>query len=923
MNHDIIKMVLTVSVLTMLSIGRSLLGADLVIPSGDVQTISGNQTYGQVIVNGTLNILDGSKISVSRLMCGTNSASAAVLNIGKGVALSVSGKESNGLDCCFSYDTPCEVNLAEGSSIASAYISLSYLGTGTSMLSVSNATVQASATFYFGRNSTSSTIDRTLWTAQVRLTGAEARLKVNNLTRNQYASARVLFDGGRLMSCSNREAGFINSNQNNRNTKLMLEGVDGYPITIEINHSLKYLFAASNGTNTRVGTQGDCDFVLCGNKGIVLGSSSYVDAQTLTHTGKTIVLNPSLSLNRANILPATTVVEVGDSSTLDLAGHSQSIAGVLSNGNLIDSLNAAVLTLSGTKGDSLLCEGTDNLAGLRINGGCVRIRCRRRTGYRFYKFEPKSRYGSSATGTQYNEIYLFDNDGKDVTAKRSSYAFGALMEESPQPEKALDGNPATKYYIAGAVEKSWLSLEFSERQPVSYYTFATGDDYGPIHKYAGRTDVTEPSSYNKEQCRDVCAFDFKGSDDGENWRIIHSVDPFVPEDTRNYTYPKWEWPRKVSIDDIHIEKNAVLELDDVEATVGAMFCRGELVRLNGSEVVLGGENDSSVLYPGFSGGLNLTKTGSGVTTVLGDNSFSGAIAVEEGTLRFADIGAVGPFFRFVVTANRDGVNENTVQYSEFALYNVKGERVNSNLVFNDINKGLDQLSPGEITAITKAASSSERPEKMTDGDTNTKCGLYVATKPNPVTMRLAEAYAAERVVSYAIASANDHIERDPSGWYLEASTDGVEWVRLDTKELETVGSVRNSYAAYNEGVPYYATNLIACTTAFSPETTVSVSKDAVLDLFGSSTEMGSLKIDCGSAGEIRGGVIAEDGVVDIVGLPSDQHVFALPLMLTGVRECSRFASWRVLCDGVSKPYSVYCRGGRILVCKPGMKVVFR
>ena len=104
---------------------------------------------------------------------------------------------------------------------------------------------------------------------------------------------------------------------------------------------------------------------------------------------------------------------------------------------------------------------------------------------------------------------------------------------------------------------------------------------------------------------------------------------------------------------------------------------------------------------------------------------------------------------------------------------------------------------------------------------------------------------------------------------------------------------------------------------------MSVSKDAVLDLFGSSTEMGSLKIDCGFAGEIRGGVIAEDGVVDIVGLPSDQHVFALPLMLTGVQECSRFASWRVLCDGVAKPYSVYCRGGRILVCKPGMKVVFR
>ncbi|MBQ6329466.1 MAG: hypothetical protein IJI35_10665, partial [Kiritimatiellae bacterium] len=607
-----------------------------------------------------------------------------------------------------------------------------------------------------------------------------------------------------------------------------------------------------------------------------------------------------------------------------------------------DSVGTAVLTVAGnttpselsrdSSGISVVKSGSadmtvyagSDLADLRVYAGTATVRCLRRTGYRFYRFVPTARYGANGTGTQYNELYLFDPSGADVTRTYTTYSHGARAGDVPNPSQplyAIDGDPTTKYYVGNPIDNAWLVLEFASPQPVFQYTFANGDDYGPIHKFAGRTDRTEPPDYNPAQCRDVSGFRFDGSNDGVNWWTIDSVSSFVPEDTRNYVYPRRDWPRRATVGNAYVDNGATLVLDDVDAAFGSLLCRGTLSRVNGADISVGGDGDGVVAHPELSGMLNLVKTGGGTTTVLGENSFSGVVDVQGGTLRFADVGAAGPFFRFVVTANRDNANGNAIQFSELALYDANGVRVNENLTFIDKDKAPGSLADGEITAIYKAGSS-ECPDKMTDGSTNTKCGLYTTNKPNPVTMKLAAAYASSRVVSYALATANDHKERDPAGWYLESSADGSTWTRLDTRDLVEVGTNRYSWASYNDGLPYYATNMIPMGAAFSSSAVVSVVDGAVLDLTSSTTAIGALRVEAVSAGEIRGGSIAANGSINITGELARQQCVVLPLTFTDVSECSNFATWRVSINGVHKSaYSLSYAAVRLTVHRPGMTVV--
>ncbi|MBR6587661.1 MAG: hypothetical protein IKK82_09590 [Kiritimatiellae bacterium] len=941
MKHRITNMRVAVFSAITFVMASVLYGEDVKVPYGEELTISGNKTYGQIIVNGTLNIGEGADIKASRLMCGTNGSGTAVFNMGALSKLIITGKNADGLDCCFSYDTPCEATLARGAKIESTYVSLSYKGRGTSLVVMKDARFESDGTFYFCRNSADLLgDDRTRWTAQVRLTGENACLAVNRIVRNQCASARILFNGGYLTTVNdNTQVSLISSNQSYSNTKMMLEGENGNPVVIDARHRRVALFSTPNSENTKCGIQGNCDFIFRGLDDYSLGSVSNLGGQSFSYTGKTIIQKGGLKLNKANALPKTTDIEVCAEAELDIAGNSQTVSSIVSEGNVTDSIGSATLTLDGNVVDSVISEdgascsivkdGAANLTAysgiglskIRINSGTVKVQCRRQVGYCFYRFVPTTRYGSEATGTQYNELHLFDLEGVDIVQKYKSYAVGVSESENPEAWKALDGNVFSKYYVPGSVNKAWISLEFETKQPVMKYSFTTGDDYGPIHKYAGRTDVTEPASYNPETCRDVSGFVFEGSDDGITWRTIHSLPSLVPEDRRNYTYPGWEWPRKVTLGSVYVEEGATLILDDVEATIGSLLCRGTFCRINDSEVVTGGENDNIISHPSFSGSLNLVKNGHGTTMILGDNFFSGRVDVREGTLRFADIGGVGPWFRFVITANRNNAN-NVIQISELALYDENRVRVNSGLVFKDINKDPTSLDHGEITAIYKAGSS-EQPNKISDGDVNTKCGLYTATKPNALTMRLASQYASARVVAYALATGNDHAERDPAGWYLESSVNGMQWNRLDTRDIVSVGDARNSWSAYNDGIPYYATNIIPCSKAFDSAAVLSIAKGAVLDLVGSSTEIGALSVDYASAGEIKGGSIVAGGILDVTGLPLQWHQITLPLKFSGVSDCEQFSTWSVMCNGKMKAHGVYFKDGYLTVYKPGTRIIVR
>ena len=896
---------------------------DLTVGSGETKSISGTQTYGTVLVNGTLNVAADSVITVSALKCGWGGNGTAYFNLGTNAKLVVTGEDTDGFSCCFAYDTPTEATLASGSSIETYRVSLSHTGVATSLVTLDNARIVCKSLFYLCRGSTDdSKFDRTRWTAQVRLTGANASITAQNFTRNQLASARLLFNGGCVKTAKDYTSSFFTSNQNGSNTSLKLEGENGNPVVIEANHSLTAYFSCQNA-NTRCGVQGDCDLVFRGSAVVPLGGANNQDSLVFAHTGKTVVLNGTLKMHKADALPATARLEIGPAGTLDLAGYGQKVASVEADGPIADSVGGATLTLAGT-GVSVLSETIRGL-NLRVDAGTANLRCRRRTGFRHYRFTPTARYGANATGTQYTDLFLYDLQGDNVSPNAVSCTCG-----SPQEAKAadaLDGNVETKFFMPGSLNKSWVSASFATAQPVSSYSFMTPDDYGPLHKYAG-TGKAEPATYDTTTCRDVSGFRFEGSDDGALWRTIDEVPSFMPEDLRYYTYPARSWPRTATLGSVYVEKGATLVFDDVDVSVGSFVRRGSVTFLNESTVTVGGAADTTVTQLDLSDAAGLTKTGAGTTTVFAESAYEGPVDVQSGTLRFAGCGGTGPYFRFVITANRDDANANNIQFSELALYDAAGERINGGLTIFDgsnLNKDATLLQAGEVTAIYKAGSDSERPPKLTDGDTGTKCGLYVNTKPNPITFRVKDAFAAKRAVSYALATANDHSERDPAGWYLESSTNGTDWIRLDARNLETVGADRKSWASYNEGKPYYATNLIPCGAAFDSSAVVSVASGATLDLSLSATEIGALRVDLASAGTIRGFVPAAEGVLDLVGvLPGMSSPIILPLAVEDGHEMQRLENWTVRVDGkVKTDWRLFYEGGELKVLKAGMILLVR
>ncbi len=89
---------------------------------------------------------------------------------------------------------------------------------------------------------------------------------------------------------------------------------------------------------------------------------------------------------------------------------------------------------------------------------------------------------------------------------------------------------------------------------------------------------------------------------------------------------------------------------------------------------------------------------------------------------------------------------------------------------------------GHVTAVTVNAQPNENENgtNLNDGDAATK---WLVDTPTSWTQYTLDAPAT--VIKYALTSANDAPERDPSAWTLQGSADGAEWTTVDTRSGET------------------------------------------------------------------------------------------------------------------------------------------
>ncbi len=103
-------------------------------------------------------------------------------------------------------------------------------------------------------------------------------------------------------------------------------------------------------------------------------------------------------------------------------------------------------------------------------------------------------------------------------------------------------------------------------------------------------------------------------------------------------------------------------------------------------------------------------------------------------------------------------------------------------VDGEVQAGMPGSLRGQVSAIMVSAqpNSNEGGSNLNDGDAATKWLVDTPTSWAQYTLN-----APAEVVKYALTSANDAPERDPSDWMLRGSADGTTWTTLDSRSDQT------------------------------------------------------------------------------------------------------------------------------------------
>ena len=365
------------------------------------------------------------------------------------------------------------------------------------------------------------------------------------------------------------------------------------------------------------------------------------------------------------------------------------------------------------------------------------------------------------------------------------------------------------------------------------------------------------------------------------------------------------------------------------------------------------------------GGLSIVKKGGGTWTLLGDQTFSGDVSVEEGTLK---MGGAYTWFRLNFHQNNtNSASWNTnykkhVRAREFGLFDDSGARCNTGLVYvakttkSTLLTNID-LNPGETDYCYKpgalhdgAASGSATsyqthdPAKLFDGQSNT---YYYAPAAGNMTdesnqntwlrieFRLAEGVGEATSLDLLpdnYASDNDAFA--PTAWSVEGSVDGQTWTTL----FATNGLAPADYNAsqwFSNGDSFSASGTH---TGFRFKTftdgmniapslrSIHVAPNAVLSLEGSaSATVNKLVVDVAGMGTVKGLKLASTGTVDLVG-DFTETSFTIPADLSGLDGFDALASggWTFTHDGGSmRNYSAHATAAGFAVVRKGLSVVIR
>ena len=643
------------------------------------------------------------------------------------------------------------------------------------------------------------------------------------------------------------------------------------------------------------------------------------ETQTISSdaTYDTVTLYGTLSVSQSAKLTAGNLV-IMTNGVLNLNGSTTSFASIDVNGlgYVKDDRDASHATIKVTgDGDSKLTQlatagtaleksgaGTLTLAprnamnSLTVSGGKVVLQSRAAAGYRWYQLQIN---GNRGQGSDWNvmqmaEYYWFDKNGIDLSGERI-HPLGSTWGY-----QLYDRDLTTKLYQNRA-DGNTFSIVFPGVVPIRSYMYWTAKD---------------------EPVRDPSAWTILASVDGASyWDKVATVTGFAAT-TARYTAAapvnfQISAPSVVTIPTVKLDPGTALEVSPdttlaatnlTSATFGtAAYCK--LSVANDGALAWSPSAAKTLVCPGLDGGGTFRKEGAQNVTIYGDTSFTGGIHVVGGTLAMRTAyRETHRFFKFVFEKS----NTTKLQFSELALYNANGERVNQ-------------------TANISYISGSWHGSYLFDGNNSTD--IYhdnnFPSTPGQVSFELNEGVT-DCVTAYRFCQSSGNggwTAALPSEWKVYARADSsAAWELIDSRSgiTSSYPSDANMWKFQNGGVPFTFTNKVDGAAAFAPSCKVRVDGGATLDVSGTGTVLANLVVDCSAATDatIVGGTLAATGEIALENVPEFGNVFAVPLAFVGTEGVDRLANWTFTENGrrrVNRYLAVV--DGRLTYCKRGLVLI--
>lgn len=553
--------------------------ADLTVAQDYAQTLSADETYDAVVVNGSLTVAPNVTLTCSSLTVADGISGTATLTVGDGGKVVVTGSSATkigvgtgraevflGTDVkftvagyfnfCYGHDT----TLTQ----ASDFKSEALLVVGT------NSTVECESDFCFGHDGSTSGNANGNGTVKaiVRLEKDAVILAKRINQRNPYAG-KIVFNGGKIAKKVNDSysGGFVNLPTSWKSmTALILEATNGCPIAFHLPDKGSYNSFASFGSSTRrLVMQGDGGFLKTGAGAFPLVNSAsgnnWGSAANLRFkfSGDFVIAEGCISVATSptnnvlvaassNSTPVDLVVKNG--ATFDLAGCDVVINSITAAGSgVVTNSNAkvATATLASTnsrdstlarifsgiaiekQGNASLSLCGTNIDSVDVQAGTLVVKDRIHMGYPFYRFQVDAIRTSEANKRV--NIYEFALRSGESDATRpyvALYHNANGTSTISAPESLVDGDLSTLYYdlrISSSDSERrarvGVTLEYAECLIVDSYCWA------PFQSQSHETDPAAWRVLGGFSTTDLVVLDqvtgFRVSDVVDGWNSTNFV----------------------------------------------------------------------------------------------------------------------------------------------------------------------------------------------------------------------------------------------------------------------------------------------------------------------------------------------------------------------------------------------------------------